>query len=80
MGETEKLKDFLFDTKKYGWEGLPDSVKNDIIKFSDEYIHFLNRSKTEREATSFITEILDKIKNTLGNYEYFYDVEGNFHF
>lgn len=24
MGETEKLKDFLFDTKKYGWEGLPD--------------------------------------------------------
>ena len=60
MGETEKLKDFLFDTKKYGWEGLPDSVKNDIIKFSDEYIHFLNRSKTEREATSFITEILDK--------------------
>ena len=39
MGETEKLKDFLFDTKKYGWEGLPDSVKNDIIKFSDEYIH-----------------------------------------
>ena len=59
MGETEKLKDFLFDTKKYGWEGLPDSVKNDIIKFS-EYIHFLNRSKTEREATSFITEILDK--------------------
>ena len=60
MGETEKLKDFLFDTKKYGWEGLPDSVKNDIIKFIDEYIHFLNRSKTEREATSFITEILDK--------------------
>ena len=60
MGETEKLKDFLFDTKKYGWEGLPDSVKNDIIKFSDEYSHFLNRSKTEREATSFITEILDK--------------------
>ena len=27
MGETEKLKDFLFDTKKYGWEGLPDSVR-----------------------------------------------------
>ena len=60
MSETEKLKDFLFNTKKCGWETLADSVKNDVIRFSDEYIHFLNRSKTEREATSFITEILDK--------------------
>lgn len=60
MSETEKLKDFLFNAKKCGWETLADSVKNDVIRFSDEYIHFLNRSKTEREATSFITEILDK--------------------
>ena len=60
MSETEKLKDFLFNTKKCGWETLVDSVKNDVIRFSDEYIHFLNRSKTEREATGFITEILDK--------------------
>lgn len=60
MSETEKLKDFLFNTKKCGWETLADSVKNDVIRFSDEYIHFLNRSKTEREATSFIAEILDK--------------------
>ncbi len=60
MSETEKLKDFLFNTKKCGWETLADSIKNDVIKFSDEYIHFLNRSKTEREATSFITEILNK--------------------
>ena len=27
-----------------------------------------------------ICTILDKIKATLGNYEYFYDVDGNFHF
>lgn len=27
-----------------------------------------------------IVSILDKIKNTLGNFEYFYDVSGNFHF
>ena len=60
MSETEKLKDFLFNTKKCGWETLADSVKNDVIRFSDEYIHFLNRSKTEREATSFIAEILEK--------------------
>ena len=60
MSETEKLKDFLFDTKKCGWDTISDDTKHYIIKFSDEYIHFLNRSKTEREATSFITEILDK--------------------
>lgn len=32
------------------------------------------------DAGSTITDILDKIKNTLGNYEYFYDIEGNFRF
>ena len=31
-------------------------------------------------AGDTIVTILDKIKNTLGNYEYFYDVEGNFRF
>ena len=60
MSETEKLKEFLFDNKKCGWDTLSVDIKQDITKFNDEYIHFLNRSKTEREATSFITEILDK--------------------
>lgn len=27
-----------------------------------------------------VVTILDKIKNTLGNFEYYYDIEGNFHF
>ncbi len=60
MNETEKLKDFLFDNKKYGWDSLSDESKQDISKFSDEFIHFLNKSKTEREATEFIVEILQK--------------------
>jgi aspartyl aminopeptidase len=60
MSETEKLKEFLFDNKKCGWDTLSVDIKQDITRFNDEYIHFLNRSKTEREATSFITEILDK--------------------
>ncbi len=60
MSETEKLKEFLFDNKKCGWDTLSVDIKQDITSFNDEYIHFLNRSKTEREATSFITEILDK--------------------
>ena len=32
------------------------------------------------DAGSTVTNILDKIIAILGNYEYFYDVEGNFHF
>ena len=60
MSETEKLKEFLFDTKKCGWDTLSDEYRHEIIKFSDEFIHFLNKSKTEREAASFITEILEK--------------------
>jgi len=31
-------------------------------------------------AGDTIVTILDQIKNTLGNYEYFYDIYGNFHF
>lgn len=32
------------------------------------------------DAGSNVCEILDKIKNTLGNFEYFYDLDGNFIF
>ena len=60
MSETEKLKDFLFDIKKSGWDTLSDEARHEIIKFGDEYIHYLNRSKTEREAVQFTTEILEK--------------------
>ena len=60
MSETEKLKEFLFDSKKCGWDSISDDRKSEISKFCDEYIHFLNKSKTEREAVSFITEILEK--------------------
>ena len=31
-------------------------------------------------AGDTVTAILDQIKNVLGNFEYFYDVDGNFHF
>ena len=60
MGDTQDLKDFLFDNKKSGWETVSDTQKQDIYKFSDEFIHYLNKSKTEREAVDFTKEILDK--------------------
>ena len=60
MSETEKLKDYLFDSKKYGWDSLSTEAKQNISKFSDEFIYFLNSSKTEREATEFIVDVLQK--------------------
>ena len=58
MSETEKLKDYLFDSKKYGWDSLSDEQKLAISKFSDEYIYFLNKGKTERDASEFIVDVL----------------------
>ena len=60
MSETEKLKEYLFDSKKYGWDSLSDEQKQAISKFSDEYIYFLNNSKTERDATEFIVDVLNQ--------------------
>lgn len=60
MGDTQDLKDFLFDNRKSGWENISDTQKQDIYKFSDEFIHYLNKSKTEREAVDFTKEILVK--------------------
>lgn len=60
MTETEKLKDTLFDNKKNGWDGLSLEDKQNVLKFSDEFIYFLNTCKTEREATEFIVDVLRK--------------------
>ena len=56
----EELKDELFRKKKTGWEGISEIEKENIFKFSDEYIYFLNHCKTEREAASFAKEMLSK--------------------
>ena len=60
MTDIENLKKFLFNEKKCGWENATEAQKQDIVKFGDEYIHFLNKCKTEREAISFTTEVLEK--------------------
>ena len=56
----EELKEKLFRKKKSGWEKISDIEKENIFKFSDEYIYFLNHCKTEREATSFVKDMLIK--------------------
>ena len=58
--EGKKLEEELFNTKKSGWEKATDEDKKLIFKFSDEYIEFLNRSKTEREFVQSAKEVLDK--------------------
>ncbi len=68
-----------------------NEVKNvsnvDIIKtclYQDDigyiYTDFTYPGELVADAGSSVCTQLDKIKNLLGNYEYFYDVEGNFHF
>jgi len=49
MGKAEDLKNKLFNKKQSGWETTEESEKQEIFKYADEYISFLNKSKTERE-------------------------------
>lgn len=45
-----------------------------------KYIDFVYPGELIGDAGSTVCDILDKIKNTLGNFEYFYDIDGVFHF
>lgn len=60
MTETEKLKEYLFNEKKCGWDIVSDTKKQEIEKFNEEYMYFLNKCKTEREAVNFIKDVLEK--------------------
>jgi hypothetical protein len=44
------------------------------------YTDFISTSELVGDAGASVTDVLDKIKNMLGNYEYFYDLDGNFIF
>ena len=49
----------IINKKKCGWLKVDDNKKKDIIEYCNKYIDFLNNSKTEREATSFIVDKLN---------------------
>lgn len=53
-------------------------IQNQDIGFM--YEDFVYDSELTFAAGSKVTDVLDKIKNWLGNYEYFYDENGIFHF
>lgn len=54
------MKEELFNKKVVGWENISEENKQNIFKFSDEYIYFLNKVKTEREAVCFVKKMLEE--------------------
>lgn len=58
--EGKRLEEELFNCKKSGWERATDEEKGLIYAFSNEYMSFLNRAKTEREFVKSAKELLDK--------------------
>ena len=49
----------LTNKKTSGWLNIEENLKNKIFSYCDNYINFLNTSKTEREASAYI---VDKLK------------------
>lgn len=54
------MSEELLNKKKNGWENVTEEEKQNIFQFSEEYMYFLDQSKTEREAIDFTQEILEK--------------------
>lgn len=65
--ETQKLKEELFNQKKIGWEKVSEEEKKDIFQFADEYMYYLNHSKTEKEIVETSKDIL--LKNNFKDLE-----------
>ena len=60
MSETEELKERLFLNKQNGWSGKSTEEKDEIFRFADEYMYYLNNGKTEKEIVEISKEILIK--------------------
>lgn len=65
--EAQKLKEELFNQKKVGWEKVSDEDKNNIFQFAEEYMYYLNHSKTEKEIVESSKDIL--LKNNFKDLE-----------
>ena len=85
------LYDYNWGSKKSEWDNK--SIWGEIESFGEKYNHtynFLGFTQTDFtypggdltvSATDTVTSVLSKINQQLGsNYEYFYDIEGNFIF
>ncbi len=54
--EAEKIAERLFFKKRNVWERLQAPEKEKIIGFNEDYKHFLDNAKTEREAVAAVIE------------------------
>jgi hypothetical protein len=63
---------------------VPANADYDMYTYGDDigyvYTDFIYPSELIGDAGTSVADILETIKNTLGNYEYFYDLDGNFIF
>ena len=57
MGEGKELKEKLFAKKECGWNNVEKSEMDEIFRYADGYIDFLNKAKTEREAVDVVKEM-----------------------
>ena len=63
--EADELKEKLLLNKKAGWETATEEEKQKIHQFADEYMYYLNQSKTEKEIVDNSRDIL--LKNGFKN-------------
>lgn len=63
----EILKEELFHTKKTGWEGMTEELKKAVFQFAEEYMNYLDVSKTEKEIVKNSKDIF--MKNGFVNLE-----------
>ena len=55
----EELKEKLFLNKKNGWKDTTEEIKKEIMSISNDYMNFINNSKTEREFIKNAKKLAD---------------------
>ena len=56
----EELREKLFAKREEGWSKTDNKQKEEIMKFADEYMAFLNNAKTEREFIKCAKKLADE--------------------
>lgn len=74
----ENVPEYIDAIVRWGGENNDTYINGELMGKKREVAHFTS-DVTSQPGDSVVT-ILDKIKQQLGNYEYFYDLNGNFVF
>ena len=83
-GYTTNYNDLIINKESNNQTNEVQTVDYTMYSYGDDigyiYTDFTYPGQLIGNAGDTVVTILDQIKNILGNYEYFYDVEGNFRF